>query len=30
MQVLVGQFLIDSIEGSGRLDPELEFEDIKK
>lgn len=30
IQVLVGQFLIDSIEESGRLDPELEFEDIKK
>ena len=30
MQILVGQFLIDSIEGNGRLDPALDFQDIKR
>ena len=30
MQILVGQFLIDSVEGNGRLDPALDFEDIKR
>ena len=30
MQILVGQFLIDSVEGNGRLDPALEFQDIKR
>ncbi len=30
IQILVGQFLIDSVEQSGRLDPELNFQDIKK
>ena len=30
MQILVGQFLIDSVEGNGRLDPELDFQDIKR
>ena len=27
---LIGEFLIDSIEDNGRLDPELDYEDIKK
>ena len=27
---LIGEFLIDSIEGNGRLDPELDYEDIKR
>lgn len=30
MQILVGQFLIDSVEGNGRLDPALDFQDIKR
>ena len=30
MQILVGQFLIDSVEGNGRLDPTLDFQDIKR
>lgn len=30
IQMLVGQFLIDSVEQNGRLDPELNFQDIKK
>ena len=30
IQVLVGQFLIDSVEANGRLDPQLDFQDIKK
>ena len=30
MQILVGQFLIDSVEGNGRLDPALDFLDIKR
>jgi len=29
IQNLVGEFLIDSVEKNGRLDPELEFQDIK-
>lgn len=29
IQSLVGQFLIDSVEANGRLDPQLDFEDIK-
>ena len=28
IQILVGQFLIDSVEQNGRLDPELNFQDI--
>ena len=27
---LIGEFLIDSVEDNGRLDPELDYEDIKK
>ena len=27
---LIGEFLIDSIESNGRLDPELDFQDIKR
>ena len=27
---LIGEFLIDSIEDNGRLDPELDYEDIKR
>ena len=30
IQSLVGQFLIDSVEANGRLDPQLDFEDIKE
>ena len=30
IQILVGQFLIDSVEGNGRLDPALNFLDIKR
>ena len=30
VQFLIGQILIDSIEDNGRLDPDLEFEDIRK
>ena len=30
IQSLVGQFLIDSVEANGRLDPQLNFEDIKE
>ncbi len=30
IQILVGQFLIDSVEQNGRLDPELNFQDIKR
>ena len=30
IQVLIGQFLIDSVEANGRLDPQLDFQDIKK
>ncbi len=30
IQSLVGQFLIDSVEANGRLDPQLKFEDIKE
>ena len=30
IQALVGQFLIDSVEANGRLDPQLNFEDIKE
>ena len=30
MQILIGQFLIDSVEGNGRLDPALDFQDIKR
>lgn len=30
IQFLVGQFLIDSVEANGRLDPQLNFEDIKE
>ena len=30
MQILVGQFLIDSVEDNGRLDPALDFQDIKR
>ena len=30
IQFLVGQFLIDSVEANGRLDPQLDFEDIKE
>ena len=30
MQILVGQFLIDSVEGNGRLDPAIDFQDIKR
>lgn len=30
MQILVGQFLIDSVESNGRLDPALDFQDIKR
>ena len=30
IQSLVGQFLIDSVEANGRLDPQLNFEDIKQ
>ena len=30
IQSLVGQFLIDSVEANGRLDPQFDFEDIKE
>ena len=30
VQFLIGQIIIDSIEDNGRLDPDLEFEDIRK
>ena len=30
IQNLIGEFLIDSVEKDGRLDPELEFQDVKK
>ena len=30
IQILIGQFLIDSVEVNGRLDPQLDFKDIKK
>lgn len=30
IQALVGEFLIDSVEANGRLDPKLDFKDIKK
>ena len=30
IQILVGEYLIDSVESNGRLDPEIDFEDIKK
>ena len=30
IQSLVGQFLIDSVEANGKLDPQLNFEDIKE
>ncbi len=30
MQILVGQFLIDSVEDNGRLNPALDFQDIKR
>ena len=30
MQILVGQFLIDSVQDNGRLDPALDFQDIKR
>jgi len=30
IQSLVGQFLIDSVEANGRLDPQLNFDDIKE
>ena len=30
IQILVGQFLIDSVEQNGRLDPQLSFQDIKR
>ena len=30
IQFLVGQFLIDSVEANGRLDPQLNFDDIKE
>ena len=30
VQNLIGEFLIDSVESNGRLDPELDYEDIKK
>ena len=30
MQILVGQFLIDSVESNGSLDPAIDFQDIKR
>ena len=30
IQNLIGEFLIDSVEKDGRLDPDLEFQDVKK